>query len=296
MLGLVLLEGEERLHAVFVHFSDECEVVEVALLLLGLLSQNVAVVSMFSFDFSCSGKSESFFGTGISFNLRHFVNYLELYNGVATRATFLFLFLFRRDHDNHSLAFEQRHLLYFAVFLEVVGKAQQEYLTLFLEKDRAAFEEYIGLYLGAFLQEADGMLELEVVVVVVGLRAETNFFHYYFRSLGFDFLLLFLLLIEVFLIIEDFADGGIGLRRDFNEIELEFFSDSAGLLYGVYPRGDVVADQSNLASADVLVDVIGVFGVAVGQAAVALHWARSLWTGSGGKVGFFLHSAELLVN
>ena len=72
--GLFLLDGEQGLYALFVYFGDESKVVEVALLLFGLLSKNVAVVSVFSFDFSCSGKSESFFGTGISFNLRHFVN------------------------------------------------------------------------------------------------------------------------------------------------------------------------------------------------------------------------------
>ena len=44
---------------------------KVSLLLLSLLRQDVAVKSVFSLDLSCSGKSESFFGTGISLNLRH---------------------------------------------------------------------------------------------------------------------------------------------------------------------------------------------------------------------------------
>ncbi len=47
------------------------------------------------------------------------------------------------------------------------------------EEDRAAFEEYVGLDLCAFLEESDGVLELEVVVVVVGLRAEAYLFDYH---------------------------------------------------------------------------------------------------------------------
>ena len=36
----------------------------------------MTVESVLSLDFTCSGKSESFFGTGVSFNFWHFVNYL----------------------------------------------------------------------------------------------------------------------------------------------------------------------------------------------------------------------------
>ena len=50
---------------------DDGEVVEVAFLLLGLLRQDVAVISVFSLDFSCTGKGEPLFGTGISLNLGH---------------------------------------------------------------------------------------------------------------------------------------------------------------------------------------------------------------------------------
>lgn len=47
-----LFESQEGLDVLLVHTRDQCEMVEVTLLLLGLFGQNVAVVSVFSFDFS----------------------------------------------------------------------------------------------------------------------------------------------------------------------------------------------------------------------------------------------------
>ena len=54
---------------------NDADARQVSLLLLGLLGQDVTLVSMFSFNLPCSGKGEPFFGTGISFNFWHFVCY-----------------------------------------------------------------------------------------------------------------------------------------------------------------------------------------------------------------------------
>ena len=204
----------------------------------------------------------------------------------------LFLFLFGSKHYNHALAFEQGHRFYFAVFFEVVCEAKQQYFALFLEQNGTAFKEYVCLYFGTFLQKAYGVLKLEVVVVVVGLGAETNFFYNNLRCLGLDFFLFLFLLIQILLIIKDFAYGGIGLGRDFNEVEFELVGYGTGLLNGVDAWSYIVSDKTHLAGTDVLVYVVGVFGVMVGKTTVALRasGAGTLWTGSGGKVGFFLHS------
>ena len=45
--------------------------VEISLLLLGLLGENVAVISVSSLDFSRSGKRKALFGTGVGFKLWH---------------------------------------------------------------------------------------------------------------------------------------------------------------------------------------------------------------------------------
>ena len=149
-------------------------------------------------------------------------------------------FLFRREHYNHALSFQHGHLLYLTVIFEVVCETQQQNFALLFEQNRSALEKHIGFHLGAFLQESDGVLELEVVVVVVGLRAETNFFHYYFSCLGFDFLGFFLLLVQVLLIVEYLAHRWVGGGRNLHQIEFEFLGNTASLLNGVYTRGYVV--------------------------------------------------------
>ena len=45
--------------------------VEVSFALLGLLGEDVAVVSVLPLDFSRSGKREALFGTGVGFKLCH---------------------------------------------------------------------------------------------------------------------------------------------------------------------------------------------------------------------------------
>jgi len=47
---------------------------KITLLFLRFFRQNVTFVSVFPFDFSCSGKGEPLFGTGISFNFWHLLN------------------------------------------------------------------------------------------------------------------------------------------------------------------------------------------------------------------------------
>ena len=62
------------------HHADGFDIVHIyhlgarqaTFLFLRLLSQDVALVSMFSLDLPRSGKGEPFFGTGISFNFWHF--------------------------------------------------------------------------------------------------------------------------------------------------------------------------------------------------------------------------------
>ena len=46
--------------------------VQISLLLLGLLGEDVAVISMLPLDFSRPGKREPLFGTGIGFKLCHY--------------------------------------------------------------------------------------------------------------------------------------------------------------------------------------------------------------------------------
>ncbi len=139
------------------------------------------------------------------------------------------------------------------------------------------------------------MLQLEVVVVVVGLGSETDLLHNYLCRLGLDFLGLLLLLVEIFLIVENLAYRRLCVGRDFHQVELELFGYLAGFMNGVYAWCHVVADKTHLACVDVLVDVVRrLFHLA----RVAALWAAGS-SGSRGRAGrtgvegwFFLHSGD----
>ena len=65
------LEDEELFYSLDVDIGEDGEVVKISLLLLGLLGEDVAVVSVLPLDLSRSGKRETLFGTGVGFELCH---------------------------------------------------------------------------------------------------------------------------------------------------------------------------------------------------------------------------------
>ena len=70
------LEDQHFFDSLNIHLLEEGEVVQVAFALLGLLGEDVAVVSMLPLDLSRSGKREALFGTGDGFKLCHCCNKL----------------------------------------------------------------------------------------------------------------------------------------------------------------------------------------------------------------------------
>ena len=169
----------------------------------------------------------------------------------------LVLLGFGGEEHCHPLAFEDWHLLDSGDIFEVVGESEEEDFALLLEEDRASPEEDVGLNFGSLFNELLGVLELEGVVVVVGLRAETNLLDDGLYLLGLDFLLLLLLLVEEFLVIEDSADRRVGRRGYFDEVEFEVVGEFHGVLYRVDARClDVVANQTNLWDSDFVVNPV----------------------------------------
>ena len=155
------------------------------------------------------GGRRLFFGRGFDFHGGSF-------------GQFLFLFLdgslFGREIHRHALTFEHGHGFHLAIVLEIIGETQEQYFTLFLEEDASSTEEDISLDFVAFAEEAFGVLELEVVIVIVGLRTEANLFDFHLHLLGFQLLLLLLLLVEEFRIIDQSTNGGLRIGADLDEI------------------------------------------------------------------------------
>ena len=74
------LENEKLFYTTLVNLVEDCEVVKIPFLLLGLLGENVAVVSVSSLDFARSGKRKALFGTGVGLKLCHLFNLLIVNN------------------------------------------------------------------------------------------------------------------------------------------------------------------------------------------------------------------------
>ena len=62
---------------------------QISLLLLGLLCQNVAVISVMTLDLACTGETESLLGTGICLYFWHFLNTLNGYYYHCAVATYI---------------------------------------------------------------------------------------------------------------------------------------------------------------------------------------------------------------
>lgn len=130
------------------------------------------------------------------------------------------------------------------------------------EEDGASAEEDVGLNFGTLLDELLGVLELEVVVVVVGLRTETDLLDDGLDLLSLDFLLFLLLLVEELLVVEDTADWGIGGGGDLNEVEFHLVGQFHGVLDGEYSRVlDVLSYETHLRHTDFVVDPVFWFGL-----------------------------------
>ena len=72
--GLWCLSEVQKVAYLFhVGLDDDSRMVEVSLLLLRLLRENVTVISVLSFQLSCSGELEAFLRAGICLNFWHFL-------------------------------------------------------------------------------------------------------------------------------------------------------------------------------------------------------------------------------
>src|SRR5690606_22712788 len=90
--------------------------------------------------------------------------------------------------------------------------------------------------LGTLLQETDGVLQLEIVIVIVSVRAETNLFDNNLGSICLYLFLLLLLLIQKLLIINYFADWRVSIWRYLNKIKFHFISQPESITDAHYRR------------------------------------------------------------
>ena len=100
------------------------------------------------------------------------------------------------------------------------------------------------------------MLELEVIVVVIGLRSEADLLDDDLDALSLLFLLLLLELEDELLIVDDATYWRIDIGRDLHEVKLLVVSDTESLLYRIYSLLYIVPDEAHFLSANSLVDAV----------------------------------------
>ena len=153
-----------------------------------------------------------------------------------------FLFL-GGDDNHHTLAFELGHLFKLAGLLARLCELEEHQLTLILIDDGTALEEHLHFHLAAFFQEADGMVGLELEVVLVGLRSEADFLDDHLCRLGFDVLLFLLLFVKKLLVVHYLAHGRGGLGGDFHQVETELVGERQSLTEGDDFRLKILTDD-----------------------------------------------------
>ena len=92
--------------------------------------------------------------------------------------------------------------------------------------------------------------------MIISLRPESDFLDDYFNGLCLLFLLVLFLLIEELLVVKNLADRGLGIRRDFNEVEFELVGKLQRLLNGIDALLHVIAYEAHFLSADVVINCV----------------------------------------
>ena len=104
------------------------------------------------------------------------------------------------------------------------------------------------------------MVELELEVMLVGLRTETDLLDDHLRRIGFLFLRLLFLLIDEFLIVNDLAHGRFGGRSNFHQIQFPFLGHLQRLCNRIDTLlGHIVAHNADARGGDGFVDAETVF-------------------------------------
>lgn len=171
----------------------------------------------------------------------------------------LFSLLLRREEHCHSLSFQDWQLVNLCILFQVVSKSEQQNFSLFLEQDRAAFEEYVRLNLSPVLQKLYCVTQFEIVVMVVCLRSETNLFNYNFSCFCFKLFFPLLLLVKELLIINNPTNRRCGVRRNFDKVEFLLIRYLTSLLYCINTRLYVFTYQTNFFNANFFVNSVGEF-------------------------------------
>ena len=100
------------------------------------------------------------------------------------------------------------------------------------------------------------MLQLEVVVVVIGLWSEAYFLDIDYRLLGFHLLLLFLLLVDELRVVDKAAYGRLGIGANLHKVNTLLLGQLNGSAGGHDGGLDAVAYDTDFACTNLFVHTV----------------------------------------
>ena len=166
------------------------------------------------------------------------------------------LFLDRSDHHYHPLALKCRHILSPSVLLELDCETEKKLLSLVGELNRTSPEEDRSLDLGTLPEELLGVLELELEVVLIRIRAEADFLYHNLGGILLHLLGLLLLLVEILLVIKYLANRRVCLGSNLDQVKFHLVSHLHGSGNRIDARlRNVVTDETYSWSLDLVIDV-----------------------------------------
>ena len=116
-------------------------------------------------------------------------------------------------------AFEARGAFDGAVLGEIRGEADEQFAAEIGVGDFASAELHDGFHAVAFLEEADGVVLFEIVIVVIGVGAELELLHLDDVLFAFGFVLLLFVFVLPLAVVHRFGDGRLGGGGDQDEVE-----------------------------------------------------------------------------
>ena len=159
------------------------------------------------------------------------------------------------------------------VFLDLAGEQMAELLMGHL----AAAELELDAYLVSFGEEVFGMSDLDEVIVRVDADTELHLLHLAALLMLVGFLFVLLLDVLKFAVVDDLANGRIGLRSHLHEVQAALTGNAQRLMRGQDAKLmlPVFLDDTHFRRTDALVDAIQLVGVTT---TVAITTAGAAWT------------------
>lgn len=187
----------------------------------------------------------------------------------------LFL-LFRCKEHLHPFSFELRKLFHFSELFQFLCETEEKDLSLFFEDDGTSAEHHVCFHFRTFFKETNSVILLEIEIMIVCMRTETNLFHNDFRRFRLHLFLLLLLFVEELLVIHYAAHRRIGTGYDFHEIKPVFFGDLQRFGKRVDSRFNSFSYETDLCYVtDLFVDTMKFFFYSWSARATLKRWAGS---------------------